>query len=132
MDPQTLPIGSNLGSIDSKSGKVSSKQALFGSPGRTDVLVLIAALGRSFPRELARLTKLPMTTITRTLDDFERAGVLISVRLGRTREVRLNPEYVAAKELGQLLEALIEREVRYRTIVAEAARRRPRRSGKPI
>lgn len=105
---------------------------LFGSPGRTDILVLVAGMGRSFPRELARLTKLPMTTIIRNLDDFERAGILVSVRLGGTREVRLNPEYVAAKELTALLEALVEREPRYREIIAEAARRRPRRSGKPV
>jgi DNA-binding transcriptional regulator YhcF (GntR family) len=89
-------------------------------------------MGRSFPRELARLTKMPMTTIIRILDDLERAGVLVSVRLAGTREIRLNPDYVAATELSALLEALVEREPRYRDIIADAARRRPRRSGKPI
>ena len=132
MVPQTLPVESENGSTGSKSRALSTRQALFGSPGRTDLLVLVAGMGRSFPRELARLTKMPMTTIVRTLDDFERAGVLVSIRLGTTREVRLNPDYVVAKELASLLEALVEREPRYRKIIAEAARRRPRRSGKAI
>jgi hypothetical protein len=121
MAPQTLSVDSKNGSTGSKSGSLSTRQALFGSPGRTDLLVLIAGLGRSFPRELARLTTMPMTTIIRTLDDFERAGILVSVRLGGTREVRLNPDYVAAKELGKLLEALVEREPRYRKIIGESS-----------
>jgi DNA-binding IclR family transcriptional regulator len=131
MEPKTLSIGSKIGSNGSKSG-LSTRQALFGNPGRTDLLVLVAGLGRSFPRELARLTNMPMTTVIRALGDLERAGVLVSVRLGGTREVRLNQDYVASKELRALLEALIEREPRYRRLIAEAARRRPRRSGKQV
>jgi DNA-binding transcriptional ArsR family regulator len=106
--------------------------ALFGSSGRTDLLVLIAGLGRSYPREIAALTGLPMTTVIRAVDDFERAGVLVSVRLGRSREVRLNPDWFAARELTSLLEALVEREPRYRKLIAGAARRRPRRREKPV
>jgi len=96
------------------------------------VLVLVAGLGRSFPSELSRLTGLPKTTVLRTLDGFERAGVLVSTELGNAREIRLNPDYVATRELRVLLEALIEREPRYRTLLARAARRRPRRAGKPL
>jgi DNA-binding transcriptional ArsR family regulator len=132
MVPETLSVDSKKGTSESKNGLLSTRQSLFGSPGRTDILVLVAGMGRSFPRELSRLTKLPLTTIVRGLDDFERAGVLVSARLGGTREVRLNPEYVAAKELATLLEALVEREPRYREIISGAARRRPRRSGKPV
>jgi DNA-binding IclR family transcriptional regulator len=94
--------------------------------------VLVAGLGRSFPSELSRLTGLPKTTVSRALEGFERAGVLVSTDLGHAREVRLNPDYVAARELRVLLEALIEREPRYRGLLTQATRRRPRRTGKPL
>lgn len=139
MEPKILPVDTISGTIDSKIGtknhperSVLTRQTLFGSAGRTDLLAIIAGLGRSFPRELARLVKLPMTTVVRNLDDLERTGALVSVRLGGTREMRLNPDYIVAKELRELLEALVEREPRYREIIAEAARRRPRRSNKPV
>ena len=90
------------------------------------------ALGRSFPGELVRLTGLPKTTVMRILDSYERAGVLVETRLAGVREIRLNPDYVVAKELRALLEALVEREPRYRTMIARADRRRPRRTGKPL
>lgn len=73
-----------------------------------------------------------MTSVIRALDNLERAGILVSARLGGTREVRLNQDYVAAKELRTLLEALVEREPRYHKIIAGAARRRPRRAGKQV
>jgi hypothetical protein len=73
-----------------------------------------------------------MTTVIRALADLERAGVLVSTRLGGTREMRLNPEYVAAKELRTLLEALFEREPKYLRMTAQATRRRPRRPGKEV
>ena len=130
MVPKTLSIDSEKRSDDSELRSLLTRQALFGNPGRTDVLVLIAGLGRSYPRELSRLTGLPMSSIGRALEDFERSGVIVSTRLAGAREVRLNPDYVAARELRALLEALVEREARYRAILSEAARRRPRRAGK--
>jgi DNA-binding transcriptional ArsR family regulator len=132
MVSSSLSNDSKSGSYDSKSGSIRTRQALFGTPGRTDILVLVGALGRSYARELARLTGLPLTTVVRAIDDFERAGVLVGAQLGRVREVRLNPEYVAAKELRELLTALVEREKRYAKMIAEAARRRPRRRGKEV
>lgn len=73
-----------------------------------------------------------MTTVLRVLDSYERAGVLVGTRLGTAREMRLNLDYVAAKELRALLDALIEREPRYRELIAGAARRRPRRKDKAV
>lgn len=131
MDPQSLPNGSKSGLSGSASGPIT-RQALFGNPGRTEILVLVAGLGRSFPSELSRLTGLPKTTVLRTIKGFERAGVLVGTELANAREIRLNPDYVAARELRALLEALIEREPRYGELLLQAARRRPRRSDKPL
>lgn len=131
MGPKTLPSGSKSGQSGPDS-EILTRQALFGNPGRTDILVLVAGLGRSFPSELVRLTGLPKTTVLRALERFERTGVLVSTEIANAREIRLNPDYVAARELRALLDALLEREPRYRDLLAKASRRRPRRAGKPV
>ncbi len=105
---------------------------LFGSAVRSELLVLVAGLGRSYPRELARLVQRPISLVQRAIADLELAGVLVTRMSGKQREVSLNPDYIAAKELATLLQALIDREPRYRKRLAEAARRRPRRAGKPL
>jgi hypothetical protein len=64
------------------------------------------------------------------IEDLERAGVVATRLMGRQREVFLNPDYVAAKELEALLQRLILCEKRYQETLASAARRRPRRAGK--
>jgi DNA-binding MarR family transcriptional regulator len=97
---------------------------------RTDVLALVAALGESYPRELARLTARPLSMVQRAIRDLELAGVLVTRLRGKQREVRLDDGYVAASELASLLEALLERDRRYGKQLSNAARRRPRRIGK--
>jgi len=105
---------------------------LFGSPIRSDVLVLIAGLERTYPRELARLMDRPISMIQKIVADLERSGVVVSRLIGNVREVSLNPDFFVAKELKNLLTALLEREPRYGTRLLDVARRRPRRSGKPL
>ncbi|MGR4064128.1 MAG: hypothetical protein ACLQPV_01610 [Vulcanimicrobiaceae bacterium] len=96
------------------------------------MLALVAGLERSYPRELARLVDRPISMVQRAIADLERAGVLSTRLNGKQRDVYLNPDYVAAKELAALLQALAERDPRYRNQLAAAARRRPRRTGKPL
>ena len=91
--------------------------------------MLIAGLGRTYPRELARLTARPISAVQRIVEDLERAGVIVTRLLGKQREVFLNPDYVAANELEALLQALILRDSRYREELSVAADRRPRRIG---
>jgi len=105
---------------------------LFGSSVRAEVLVMIAGLGRTYPRELARLVERPISLIQKVVNDLELAGVLATSLRGKLREVYLNPDYIAARELAELLQALIDREPRYANRLAEAARRRPRRAGKAL
>jgi len=105
---------------------------IFGSTLRSDVLVLIAGLERTYPRELARILERPISMVQRALEDLERASVIVTRLMGNQREVRLNPDFVVAKELYELLEALLERDRRYRDRLRLAARRRPRRAGKAV
>ncbi len=104
---------------------------LLGTRLRTRVLLAIALLERSYPREVARVTGVPLMSVQRIVNDLERQGVLASRRAGVQREVRLNPSYFAYRELKALLlrvsladEGLTE--------TVESLRRRPRRAGKAL
>jgi DNA-binding transcriptional ArsR family regulator len=102
---------------------------LLGSPRRTQVLVLLALLGESFPSEICRLIDAKKAAVLYILDALEAEGVVVSRPLGRTRRMELDPRFFAAKELRALLLKLAEADDR---IQAAAARRRarPRRKGK--
>lgn len=108
---------------------MNSPFKLFGSPRRTEVLLLLRQLGESYPSELARLLEANLASTCRILDDLEREGVVVSRPLGRTRRMELNPRYFAARELGALLHKLLEADPRF---LALSARRRshPRRPSK--
>lgn len=110
---------------------VSRGSRLFGSPQRTDILVLLALLGDSYPTEIARLLDGPLRSAQRILEDLEDEGVVASRLLGRTRLVRLNPRFFAARELEVLLLRLGEGDPRLRRVAA-SRRARPRRGGKEL
>jgi hypothetical protein len=107
-------------------------RTIFGTPLRTELLVLIAGLERSYPRELARLTDRPISMVQKKIEDLELAGLIATRMIGRQREVQLNPDYIASQELAKLLSALLERDPNYRKRLTAAGRRRPRRTGKEL
>lgn len=108
---------------------LSRELKLFGSPRRTQVLVLLALLGESFPGEICRLLDAKKAAVLYILDRLETEGVVASRPLGRTRRMELDPRFFAAKELRALLLKLAQADDR---LQAAAARRRsrPRRKGK--
>ena len=108
-----------------------SEPRLFGSPRRTEVLLMLALLGESYPAELTRLLGATKATILQILDALELEGVISSRQLGRTRRVALDPRYFAAKELRALLEKLATGQPKLQRI-ASSRRARPRRKGKPL
>jgi DNA-binding GntR family transcriptional regulator len=108
-----------------------SSSSPFGGLARTRVLVALALLETSYPRELARLLDAPVSGVRKALAGLERDGLVSGRLVGRTREVRLNPVYFARQELAAYLVRLAEGdpELRQRT---QALRRRPRQAGKPL
>lgn len=102
---------------------------IFGSRIRTDTLVAIGRLERTYASELARIIKRRVTEAQRAITSLERAGVVVTSKIGTTRIAELNPRYWAKDEVCALLLRLSEAP-RYRhwwTI-----RRRPRAMGKPL
>jgi len=103
----------------------------FGGKTRTRVLVALALIGSSFPRELSRLLTAPVSAVSRALYGLE-ADALVAGRLtGRTRVFTLNPAYFAKRELTAYLTRLADGDADL-VRKAESMRRRPRRSGKPL
>src|SRR5690242_2191034 len=104
--------------------------ALFGSRARTDTLVTVGRLGRTYPSEIARTLGRSLIEVQRAVASLERAGLVVSARLGRTRLVELNPRYGARDELYSLLLKISDLPP-YQKLWAKV-RRRPRAIGKPL
>ncbi|NNF05557.1 MAG: hypothetical protein HKN21_02235 [Candidatus Eisenbacteria bacterium] len=109
----------------------TSPNKLLGSRRRTETLILVALLEESYPSELARLLSAPLYSIQKVVDALDVEGVLATRRVGTERRVSLNPRYLAAKELRQLLLRLAKAEPSLEKIAA-SVRRRPRRKGKAV
>lgn len=110
---------------------ISRSSKLFGSAQRTDILVLVALLADSYPTEIARLLEVPLRSTQRIIEDLEDEGVVASRLLGRTRQVRLDPRFFAARDLKALLLRLGAGDGRLRKAAA-ARRARPRRRSKDL
>ena len=103
---------------------------LFGSANRTDSLVTIGRLQRTYVSEIARVLGRRVIEIQRAVASLEKAGVVVSNRMGNTRIVELNPTFPAKDELYALLLRMSEMP-NYANRWSKI-RRRPRAMGKPL
>jgi hypothetical protein len=104
---------------------------ILGSRRKTEILVLTALLGESYPTELARLLGAPLYSVQSIVNGLDRDGVLAVRHMGNQLRVSLDPRFFAFKELRALLLRLAEAEPEIRKIAA-GRRSRPRRSGQPL
>jgi len=111
--------------------EVSLSAAPFGSPTRTRALILLALLGSSYPRELARLLDQAVSVVQKALRSLERDGLVAAQTVGRMRMYRVNPRYFARQELDAYLRKLTAAQPDLDRRAA-TLRRRPRASGKPL
>jgi hypothetical protein len=104
---------------------------LFGSAARTRVLILVALLESTYPRELARLARVPLLSVQRIVNALERDGVLATRIVGANRSVTLDRRFYGVDDLRSLLikyaKSYPELEQRVSML-----RRRPRRAGKAL
>jgi hypothetical protein len=110
---------------------LTEPRKLFGSRRRTEVLILTALLGETYPTELARLLGAPLYSVQTIVEALDREGILATRLVGRSRQVSLDPRYYCFKELKSLLLRLSEGEPALQQ-AASSRRSRPRRAGKPI
>lgn len=103
----------------------------FGGQTRTRVLLLLQALGESFPRELARVLEAPLFGVQKALQGLEKDGLVAARTRGSIRLYVINPAYFARETLASYLDRLLEAEPEIGEAVS-ALRRRPRRTGKKL
>jgi hypothetical protein len=107
-------------------------EGIFGNKTAERVLLHIFHYGEIHASAIARDYEMALNPIKGQLDRFERAGVLVSKELGRSRVYSFNPKSPFTSPVKSLVQMvydsipLRERE----SIFAE--RRRPRRKGKPV
>jgi DNA-binding transcriptional ArsR family regulator len=110
---------------------VRSDSSPFGSRSRTRVLVALARLGESYPRELSRLLRLSLFSVQRALRTLELDALVVARSMGKTRLYQLNPGYFARRDLDRYLKRLADADAELARAVG-SLRRRPRRTGKPL
>jgi DNA-binding transcriptional ArsR family regulator len=103
----------------------------FGGETRTRLLVALRLLDESYPRELARLLGVSLSSVQQAVRSLERDGLVAVRTMGRTRLARIDPRYFARRELLAFLGRLAEADLPLAKALA-AHRRRPRLTGKPL
>ena len=104
---------------------------LFGSTIRSQILMLVALLDETYPREIARVGDFPLASVQRIVTDLEREGVLATRVVGANRMVSLNPRFYGVNDLRALLLKYAKRDPEIE-LRASQLRRRPRRTGKNL
>ncbi len=107
-------------------------EGIFGNRTAEKVLLFLEQYGEGYAREIAgSFEGVAVSMALAQLRRFEAAGVLVSVRRGRTLLFTWNPRYPFLAEVRALLRKALDAlpESERRRYFRE--RRRPRRSGKP-
>jgi hypothetical protein len=108
-------------------------EGLFGNSTAEKVLLYLEEYGEGYALSIAKtFDDVTLSMVQRQLERFERAGLLVSVRKGRTRLFQWNPRFPFASEVRALLRKAIQSlpETEQKRYFRE--RRRPRRTGKPF
>ena len=107
-------------------------EPIFGSINAERVLIFIFARDKGYAREISRFFGTEFHPIFAQLERLEFGGVLVSKKVGKTREFEFNPRYPFLNEIKNLLEKVLSfyPEIDREKLIMN--RRRPRRSGKKL
>jgi hypothetical protein len=107
-------------------------EALFGNRTAVRLMLYLFHYGEVYGTGMAKDLDIALSPIQRQLDKFESAGFLISKMVGNTRVYSFNPKQPATKKLKELIQVFYESMSDAERQKMFAARRRPRRRGKPV
>lgn len=107
-------------------------QELFGSKAAEAVLLALFHQGEAYGRAIARDFDLPVLTVQRQLDRFERAGALVCKQQGRTLVYSWNPKSRTASRLKDLVAVAYDSLGPKLKQELFAVRRQPRAKDKPV
>lgn len=107
-------------------------EGIFGNRTAERVLLHVFHYGEIHASAIAKDYGVALNPVKGQLDRFERAGILVSKEMGRTRVYSFNPKSVLVKPVKELLGIVYEAiPLREREKIF-GVRRRPRRKGKPV
>jgi len=105
---------------------------LLGSYTAELALLHLFHYGETYGRAVARDMNASLESVQRQLDKFERAGILISKLVGRTRLYLWNPKSPLAPKMKEMVREVYEGIPLERRVELFSERRRPRGKGKPV
>ena len=107
-------------------------QGILGGKNAARVLLFVGNYGQGYASEIARTYGVALRPIQAQLDRFERAGVLASRMIGRTRLYTWSPRGPFAPKLRELVSTALDIMPREEKERFYLQRRRPRAKGKPL
>ena len=107
-------------------------EGIFGNRTAERVLLHVFHYGEIHASAIAGDYGIALNPIKGQLDRFERAGILVSKEMGRTRIYSFNPKSALTRPVRELIEMAYEAIPLKEREVIFSARRRPRRKGKPV
>lgn len=108
-------------------------EGLFGNRTAERALLYIESYGEGYAKAIADdFEDVSLSMVQRQLERFERAGLLVSLPKGRTRLFTWNPRYAFLGEVRALLRKALDALPEADRERYFSARRRPRRTGKPV
>lgn len=111
---------------------LSPLQGLVGTQTGERVLLHLYHYGEIHPAAIAQDFGMAVTPVRRQLDKFERAGLVVSREVGRSRVFTFNPKSPIADALHELVRLVYEGiPLRERERIY-GSRRRPRQTGKAV
>ena len=111
---------------------ISALQGLVGTQTGERVLLHLYHYGEIHPAAIARDFQMAVTPVRRQLDKFERAGLVVSREVGRSRVFCFNPKSPVAAAVKEVVRVVYEGlPLRERERIF-GARRRPRQTGKTV
>ncbi|NJM37193.1 MAG: ArsR family transcriptional regulator [Akkermansiaceae bacterium] len=105
---------------------------LFGSRAAESVLLHLYHYGETYGRAVSADFKISLDSVQRNLEKFERAGVLICKKNGRTLIYNWNPKSRLSKRLQDLVEIIYESMSLETREIIFSTRRRHRSKDKPV
>ncbi len=107
-------------------------EGIFGNQTAEKALLHIYHYGEIHASAIAQDYGIALNPVKGQLDRFERAGVIASKEVGRSRLYFFNPKSVFLRPLKEMLKIAYESIPLKEREALFAPRRRPRRRGKPI
>jgi len=109
-------------------------ELLFGNENTERILFFLLVNKKCYGKGLADRFSVALSSVQRTLQKLEKAGVLVSFEVGKTRLYEFNPRYPFLNELTAFTKKAYaflpsDMKVKYYEPIE---RKRPRRTGKPL